>query len=457
MNQPKSSIAFKMKKWTMKTFLIIFALTLVSLNVYAAEEPLEVSIDPMVINTQVIDEQASFRETIGISTSPAHITEVIQESFNKEAYEKYGMYLTDEEFKVFERTLEANDYIVSSLPEIVNSASKSLSEIASYRADFPNQKVYIYFSEETEQTQATQQRIEETFPYPEMLQFENVAYSKKQLEEKIDEISPFMLPGNFSEEYSINSLGVNVKENSIDVGIYPYEERFAQELYEKFGEMLIVKEREPLQQQARNSTLNNMQGGLNIAYTRSVSEGDGDCTIGFTAEKNNQDYVVTAGHCIESAVNSGQSYWYQGGEIIGAGSDYADGYNWDAGLILLTSSKNATNYIYKYQSFDSKYTRATNGPAYEGQPVCNSGITSGFQCGEVTAEYELINIGNRTVMRTVADYENAGGDSGGPIWYGEVLIGVHNAGNASSTNPVAAFSHMEWVLPGLDIEPIVRY
>src|SRR5690625_1961241 len=128
------------------------------------------------------------------------------------------MYLTDEEFKVFERTLEANDYIVSSLPEIVNSASKSLSEIASYRADFPNQKVYIYFSEETEQTQATQQRIEETFPYPEMLQFENVAYSKKQLEEKIDEISPFMLPGNFSEEYSINSLGVNVKENSIDVG-----------------------------------------------------------------------------------------------------------------------------------------------------------------------------------------------------------------------------------------------
>lgn len=428
----------------------VFAMLLLficnSTNVVLADELFPE--EEIIISEKMVNEEKNFREVSGLNTSKSHIINVIKNKSNKASKGKYGAYLTANEIAQVEKILEIDAY-VPNIRKMIGETIDKPSDVAAFAADFKNEKIMIYLTEGNNKTNGVKNRLLNTFPYPDMLEFKYVKYSHLELFKLNKSISV----GQTLNHSEIVSKAVNLKENKVEIGIYQYNDEDANILIQKYNDMIMVVPGEIEKVQARSTPQYHMQGGLRIGSTpnRSLTEG---CTLGFTATRNGEDYVVTAGHCLASADYRGEIYWYQGGELIGGANLYGENYNYDAGLIKLTSTKNATNYIYKYSSFDSKYTRETNGDPYVGQPVCISGIRSGFSCGEVVHPGKEVklenNIGNRYVAyRTTKSYVSGSGDSGAPVWYGGVLIGIH-------TSP-STFSHLSHFKNALGITAIVRY
>lgn len=369
---------------------------------------------------------------------------------NLDSKEKYGAYLNEEEIKAVEKILEI-DQFVPIVRSIIGETNVSQSEIASFSVDYPNNKFFIYLTENDRRIQDVQNKLINSFPYPEMLEFKYVKYSHSELSNVTKKIEV----GSKVEGSQITASLVDVVENKVRIGVYPYSEKADEYLKELYGDITIIEEKKPIEEQARTTPQFHVQGGLQIGSTVSRSTGSGYCTLGYTATRNGEDYLVTAGHCLRNAVDRGENNWYQGGEFIGTRSLYGANSNYDAGIIKLSTAKNATNYIYKNNSFDSKYTRETNGNSYTGQPVCISGVTSGTICGNVTNTNGNVIIerpdgSTYAATRVIADYGGVGGDSGAPVWYSGIMIGIHNASGGT-------FSHLFSYKQHLGIEAIVRY
>lgn len=402
------------------------------------------------IEKVLIESEKSFRKVSGLEASDEHIFNVIKEHKNEQIKEKFGAYLTDEEVKVVEKIIDINEYIPK-LRQIIGESADKPSDIAAFSADYEHHKFIVYLTEGNEQARAIQREIIHTFPDREMLEFKYVQHSALELTEKSGDLKV----GDLVDKSEVVSKTIDMIQNKVVVGIAPFDEKVSRTLKEEYGSLIQVIAATYEQEEARTTPLSHMQGGLQIGSTPARSTGRGYCTLGYTAKKNGVNYLVTAGHCLKNAGSRGEAYWYQGGSIVGGGAAYGENYYYDAGLIKLTSTKYATNYIYKFNSFDSKYVRETNGSAYVGQPVCISGATSGFQCGTVTntgQEYLINNSqggGTYTGFRTGKSYVSAGGDSGAPVWYGGVLIGIHNTTNS--------FSHLNAYKNSLGIQAIVNY
>lgn len=180
---------------------------------------------------------------------------------------------------------------------------------------------------------------------------------------------------------------------------------------------------------SRTTKLDIMAGGLTIAESaRNSTLPSHHCTIGTLATKNNDRFIITAGHCLKAWTGSNV---YQGGELVGSHHySYDDNYA-DVG-------EKISNYVYKYSWTDSRissYQTSTSSLSV-GDNVCLSGATSGFNCGSVTTK-NITSLGNIGYME--ADVVSLGGDSGGTWWYNGVLIGIHRSGDGAT---YAIFSHI---------------
>lgn len=394
----------------------------------------------------MIDSEKSFRKVSGLDTSEEHIRKVLSDNDNAKSFEKYGAFLNKEEINIVEQILEIDQYI----PKLLDF----IGEDATFSVDYPNKKVNIYVTEGNKANQSIKNSLVNSFPYPEMLNYQTVKYSQHELEDLQNKIDV----GSKLGDSFITYAGVDIIQNKVKIGIYPYTENAEISIQNLYGDMVIVEEKEASFERSRTTPQYHMQGGLRIGFTKPMSL-SGGCTLGYTATRNGEDYIVTAGHCLKAAADAGSTSWYQGEELIGVGSLYGANENYDVGLIKHSSYKNATNYIYKFSSFDSKYTRETNGGPYVGQPVCFSGAASDTtKCGNVknTSAKTLVKRGDGssyTATRVEADFLSLNGDSGAPVWYSGIMIGILGSGNQSSTY----FSHLNSYKSVLNIDAIVRY
>ncbi len=134
---------------------------------------------------------------------------------------------------------------------------------------------------------------------------------------------------------------------------------------------------------------------------------------------------LTAGHCAKE----GRS-WEHGGVVLGnggyrngaefrSGADAQPIYIHDKLLVsrLLHESANTSRSITSYQYAANDYV---------GQPVCQSGITSGKVCGTITNLGQTVQYSGCCIFdgQVFASYPSIAGDSGGPNYYGSTAMGV---------------------------------
>jgi streptogrisin C len=166
--------------------------------------------------------------------------------------------------------------------------------------------------------------------------------------------------------------------------------------------------------------------------------GTSRCTLGFTAARGAQDWIITAGHCTREAdrwVNSS-------GRTLGSGAVTAGG-GVDVGAVPVTSTEAAPPEV-------AGRTVRGSVPAPVGASVCLYGSTSGKTCGTITALNRTVNFdGEAQRGMTVASVCTAEGDSGGPyITADGQAQGVHSGAGDHCT---AYFTPMAPALQALNL------
>ncbi|MEU0945312.1 S1 family peptidase [Streptomyces canus] len=163
-----------------------------------------------------------------------------------------------------------------------------------------------------------------------------------------------------------------------------------------------------------------------------VSGGDGiyasawRCSAGVNVRGGSSYYFVTAGHCTETLPT-----WYTSSALtttIGptTGTSFPGD---DFGVVRYANA--AVPHPGTIGTVDVTGTAT----AYVGQSVCRRGATTGVRCGVVTALNATVNYGNGStvsgLIRTNICAEP--GDSGGPLYAGDKVVGILSGGSGNCT------------------------
>ncbi|MFI6335007.1 S1 family peptidase [Streptomyces sp. NPDC050535] len=164
-----------------------------------------------------------------------------------------------------------------------------------------------------------------------------------------------------------------------------------------------------------------------------VSGGDGiyasgwRCSAGVNVQSGSTYYFVTAGHCTDNLPT-----WYTSSAmtmLIGptTGASFPGD---DFGVVRYSNS--AVPRPGTIGTVDITGTAT----AYVGQSVCRRGATTGVRCGVVTALNATVNYASGDVVygliRTNICAEP--GDSGGPLYAGDKVIGILSGGSGNCTS-----------------------
>jgi len=177
------------------------------------------------------------------------------------------------------------------------------------------------------------------------------------------------------------------------------------------------------------ATLERLDGRLRTL----VSGGDGvyaagwRCSAGVNVQSGTTYYFVTAGHCTESA-----STWYTSSAMTTA-----------IGLTTATSFPSNDFGVVRYTnpSVPHPGTIGTvditgTATAYVGQSVCRRGATTGVHCGVVTGLNASVNYGSGDIVHGLIQTNICAepGDSGGPLYAGDKVIGILSGGSGDCTS-----------------------
>lgn len=163
-----------------------------------------------------------------------------------------------------------------------------------------------------------------------------------------------------------------------------------------------------------------------------LSGGDGvytagwRCSAGVNVQSGSTYYFVTAGHCTEGATT-----WYTGSTLtttIGTTTATSFPSN-DFGIVRYSNP--AVPHPGTIGSVDITGTAT----AYVGQTVCRRGATTGVHCGRVTALNATVNYGSGDVVYGLIQTNICAepGDSGGPLYAGDKVIGILSGGSGNCT------------------------
>ncbi|MBT1093216.1 S1 family peptidase [Streptomyces sp. Tu102] len=175
-------------------------------------------------------------------------------------------------------------------------------------------------------------------------------------------------------------------------------------------------------------TLERLDGRLRTL----LSGGDGiyaggrRCTAGVNVQSGSTYYFVTAGHCTE-----GLPTWYTGAALDTAvgpttGSSFPGN---DFGVVRYANP--AVPHPGAIGTVDVTGTAS----AYVGQRVCTRGATTGVRCGVVTALNATVNYGGGDIVSGLIQTNICAepGDSGGPLYAGDKVIGILSGGSGNCT------------------------
>ncbi|KKD08898.1 streptogrisin [Streptomyces sp. WM6386] len=163
-----------------------------------------------------------------------------------------------------------------------------------------------------------------------------------------------------------------------------------------------------------------------------LSGGDGiytaawRCSAGVNVQSGSTYYFVTAGHCTEGATT-----WYtSSAQTTTIGSTTATSFPGnDFGVVRYSNP--AVPHPGTIGSVDVTGTAT----AYVGQSVCRRGATTGVRCGRVTALNATVNYGSGDVVYGLIQTNICAepGDSGGPLYAGDKVIGILSGGSGNCT------------------------
>ena len=164
-----------------------------------------------------------------------------------------------------------------------------------------------------------------------------------------------------------------------------------------------------------------------------LSGGDGiyaagwRCSAGVNVRSGSTYYFVTAGHCTDGATT-----WYTSSAMtttIGPtiGTSFPSD---DFGVVRYANP--AVPHPGTIGTVDITGTAT----AYVGQSVCRRGATTGVRCGVVTALNASVNYGNGAVVYGLIQTNICAepGDSGGPLYAGDKVIGILSGGSGNCTS-----------------------
>ncbi|MCW8379890.1 S1 family peptidase [Streptomyces justiciae] len=164
-----------------------------------------------------------------------------------------------------------------------------------------------------------------------------------------------------------------------------------------------------------------------------VSGGDGiyaaawRCSAGVNVQSGSTYYFITAGHCTDGAAT-----WYTGSAMTTPiGPTTATSFPGDDfGIVRYTNS--AVPHPGTIGTVDITGTAT----AYVGQTVCRRGATTGVHCGRVTALNATVNYGGGEVVYGLIQTNICAepGDSGGPLYAGDKVIGILSGGSGNCTS-----------------------
>jgi hypothetical protein len=185
-----------------------------------------------------------------------------------------------------------------------------------------------------------------------------------------------------------------------------------------------------------------LRGGVSLAKAEDPSNPiTGYCTAGFKAtDSSGNRYVLTAGHCAVASTKWGAEVttgdpFTTAFHLIGsiAGYTYPGG-DW-AKILANGSYWDQAPWPSEVAHYGEDQERAITSEAssYLGEYVCHSGTNSGTTCGNVSAINktlpEVEDGSKKVTLYHETEFKNVcgrGGDSGGPVFAGNVALGLYN-------------------------------
>lgn len=207
-----------------------------------------------------------------------------------------------------------------------------------------------------------------------------------------------------------------------------------------------------------------VRGGMPYVYDGPEDDQMFRCSLGFSgvAVSTGASQTLTAGHCEGNPASPRYTivatrpgvFPAQGpvayGPVVAGSFHFGDGY--DFGLLAPAASRNAVPEVLTWGNgagaplASAPLKVRDSAPAVEGAPLCRSGSTSGWRCGEildVNVEAEIGGPGGPVVRGIAAEVCLLQGDSGGPALMGAMAIGINSAsssGAGCASGDVALFT-----------------
>lgn len=286
----------------------------------------------------------------------------------------------------------------------------------------------------------------------------------QQMQEQVAEYIDETYDGRFAVTYNIETQALDVEIASTDSNsqsLIPKPSLNNTEiaaLNEMIGSEfinIILTDELPEESIARNYPFSNLGGGQEIRLYRSATP-EGLCTSGYVAYKDNQAFLVTAGHCLRYAAANQSTYSVREGNSADGfktlGYEHWSGYNatsrYDFGLIRLTNSN--------LQVTSRLYTDA-NGGGINGQlkpylPIGSSGIKVGLA---INKSGNKTGITGATITSTGTTVDYGAGFTVAVIrselrsGYGELIDGKYTAVAGSGDSGGTVYRASDYALVGV--------
>ncbi|MCO1579642.1 Ig-like domain-containing protein [Crossiella sp. SN42] len=163
------------------------------------------------------------------------------------------------------------------------------------------------------------------------------------------------------------------------------------------------------------------------------------CSLGFNAvDKLGRGQIITAGHCFDGFDGRKVNVEIKGagnpvGEAIGLGENVRfdnDANGDDSATIKVTNgAQKLLPEVNRYNGGGLKLDGLTD--PIQGQEICKSGRTTGWQCGNVVNTDVSVKIGGHLLSLFQHDACSIPGDSGGAVVLGSKALGITSGGAAN--------------------------
>lgn len=391
-----------------------------------------ISVDLVRASDPIDPADLAFREQFGMDASVAHVVAAESQPID----ERFGVHL-------FASESEELDRRAARQPEIASLRQALEKGVPGFAGLFTDHRaggvVTLLVAGPRADLDAALAEANPSFP----VVVKETGVSLSELQAVRDAVSEALDPLR-SKGYGIYTLGVDIPENVVELGVERVDEGLRRELarFDSSGLLKVVEVEEPIPAAcvSRSNCGSPLKGGLAITSVQ------GTCTSGLlmSAGVGGNSFLMTAGHCSNNPRYN--TTWKHNNSNIGTVT-LNSWYNLSradaAAIDILNSSESNKIYINSTTAKSITSRQGQNGDSIN-DLVCHSGIVSGVQCGILEAEQTIYVEGVRFDAMRRAQMPVTYGDSGSPVWVQSTNIG---AGIVSSfdANGNACYSHVFWV------------